>query len=285
VNGKWKPSTQEAEKLDSSSTPSRIPPVLVHHVGEGFLLGIPITIGGMLLAWFIGDTAMLPYFSIAYSYGTVVVTTTILVKRHGIKDMMLVARNGRMMVDGETGSARGIPKQEPPFMQYFVKEYAIPWGIVLFFVNFIFTLKGNVEGAITQAMGNWLVSASDFSLMVLFTSFFVMAWTGSLSMAQIPTDVKLGRIFMDFPPAKKEAFHVMVKIGIFLFIVPIISWIISLAVIQGLGIPAIPVWGFLVGNVAIVIPAGMVGLRLGMPFGLALDVFSKKDSHEHVAPS
>ncbi|MBN2153073.1 MAG: hypothetical protein JW839_16595 [Candidatus Lokiarchaeota archaeon] len=257
VKGKW---ILKAGEVPTSAP--TLPIAFRGHLVDGLVLGLAATGGGIGLLLLVGGGVLLPFVSVGYAYAIVTVLTGWIMRRHLADDLARVAGY-------KAGDA---PPR--PFKVYYIKEFAVPWTAVLIVVNLAFTIKGNVEGAIKYAsiLGGGVLLPMDFEFMVLTTSFFVLLWTGELSMLQVPTDVKLGRIRYPAPRSAREAMKMLAAIVGALFGISLACWLVARLAIAALGLVAVPVVAFVAWNLAIVIPCGLVGLRLGMPFGMALGV-------------
>ncbi len=256
VKGKWMVNAGEV----AVPVPA-LPNAFRYHVTDGLMVGPAATVVGVVVLLLVGNSALLPFISIGYAYAIVTILSGWIMKRHLATDLARIAAH-------KGGDA--FPR---PFKDYYLKEFVAPWTIALVVVNFAFTLKGNVEIAIRYApsLGGGVLAPVDFEFMALTTSFFIMLWTGLLSLQQVPTDVKLGRIKYPAPRSPREAMKNLVVILAVICGISLACWLVTMLVLDALGIVVVPVIAFVVGNLAIGIPSGLVGLRLGMPFGMALD--------------
>jgi len=237
---------------------------------ESITLGTAAAAIGMLVCLVIGNSPYLIYIAIAYASTITCVLTHLLLKRHLARDLTaFIAEYAH--VDRGT-------KSTEPFWKHFTIHYAIPWSIIIVYMNAFFGFKGNIEVAmLVENMGQ--VPASNLVLGVLIWTFAAIGWLGLVAMSQVVPDFHLGRILQERRalPRSSQKRAVLVVL-LLLFAIPLAAAGITHVIVTASGITYIVVPAYVAISLVFFEASAIPGLYLGAIFGVALEMLSFHDT-------
>ncbi len=242
IKGKWK--IEEREISETFKNPW-------HRLGlEAIIIGVTLTIFIWLIFWFLIPELLYPIISIITSTCIVVIFTTLLLRRHLLRELesfWSVYKNNNF--------------KERPFRKYFFINFVIPWSVILLYILFNLSLRSSLDSFITDGFVDFIT----YHIEILYLGLIIAIWVWSVSKTQFRVDVKIGRVGKE---GKKISKNVLI---ILLVLVPIgtasIMFLLNLAHAMVLEIYFISAIEAILLDMLIGVSLGVFGLYLGILWG------------------